>query len=292
MTEPAISDPPADLLFPEGMVECGCYPTAGQAADHSLVILAMTEECWVVASPAGHHLLVNPAAFEPVTIQLALFDRESIGWPPRPFTDPAPVRKHAPLSPLLWVLAVFALFHAQGEWPAFTEATLLDARRVFDHGEWWRPATALGLHADLGHLVANAGGGLLVFSAVVATFGLAPGWLLIAASAVAGNIAAAALHFDENYRSLGASTAIFAGLGLLSGRALRLFLTGNARKTTRWRTVLLPPVSGLVVLGLYGAGGVNVDVLAHATGFVAGLAAGFIAGRVIPHRLSASNRVL
>lgn len=291
MTEPAISDPPAELLFPEGTAECGCYATAPQAAEHSLVVLSMNEDCWVVESPAGHHLLVNPDVFEAVTKQLACFDRESVGWPPRPLVDPAPVRRRPPLSPFFWVLGIFAVFHAQQKWPGLADAALLDARRVFDHGEWWRAAGALWLHGDMGHLISNAGGGLLVFSAVVATFGLGAGWLLIAGSSIAGNLAAAALYHGEEYRSLGASTAIFAGLGLLTGRALRLLLASRATRPPRWRALLLPPASGLVVLGLYGAGGVNIDVLAHATGFIAGLLSGFAAGGVLPHRLTASEGV-
>jgi membrane associated rhomboid family serine protease len=173
------------------------------------------------------------------------------------------------------VLAVFAVFWAQGEWPGLTDAGLLDAERVFGQDEWWRAGSALWLHGDLGHLVANAGGGVLVFSAVVATFGFGAGWALIGAAAAAGNIAAVVLQHGERYRSLGASTAIFAGLGLLAGRAIRVM--GRSGHPHRWRTMGVPLAAGLIVLGLYGAGGVEVDVLAHATGFGAGLLAGFVA---------------
>ena len=276
MTVPEPSVPLANDPFPEGSVDAGVYATQAEGFVHSLVVLAMDEACWLVPASDGHHLRVEPAALDAVRQQLACFDRESVGWPPKPVVDAAPVRLHAPLSPLFWVLGVLAVFWAQGTWPGLTEAGVLDADRVFHHGEWWRAASALWLHADVGHLVSNAGGGWLVFSAVVATFGLGAGWWWLTVSAVMGNLAAVALHAGGDYRSLGASTAIFAGLGLLTGRALRVM--SRSEPSRRWRTMGVPLASGLGVLGLFGAGGVNIDVLAHATGFVAGLVMGWAAG--------------
>jgi membrane associated rhomboid family serine protease len=271
--EPSIS--PANDLFPEGSVDAGVYATPAEGFVHSLVVLAMGEACWLVPAADGHHLRVEPAALDAARRQLACFDRESVGWPPRPVVDAVPMRKQAPLSPLVWVLGVLAVFWAQGKYPGLTEAGLLDAHRMFAQGEWWRAATALWLHADVGHLVSNAGGGLLVFSAVVATFGWAAGGGLLAGSAITGNLAAVLLHAGDEYRSLGASTAVFAGLGLLTGRAIRVM--GRSAGPRRWRALWVPLASGLAVLGLFGAGGVNIDVLAHATGFGAGLAMGFAA---------------
>lgn len=276
MTEPEASATLASDAFPEGSVDAGIYPTHSEAFAHGLVVLAMGEACWVVPAEDGHHLRVEQAALDTVLAQLALYDRESVGWPPRPTIHRAPTRKHASLSPLLWVLGVFAMFWAQGRWPGLTDATLLDASRVFGYGEWWRTATALWLHADLGHLVSNSVGGLLVFSALVATFGLRAGWCLLAAASVAGNVAAVMFHHGEPYRSLGASTAVFAGLGLLTGRAVRVM--SRSGHPHRWRTILVPLAAGFAVLGLLGAGGVNIDVLAHATGFTSGLIFGFAAG--------------
>lgn len=276
MTEPEASATLAGDTFPEGSVDAGVYATHAEAFAHGLVVLAMGEACWIVPAEDGHHLRVEVAVLGSVREQLALYERESLGWPPRPAIHRAPARRPAPLSPLLWVLGVFAVFWAQGRWPGLTDAALLDASRVFAHGEWWRAATALWLHADLGHLVSNSVGGLLVFLAVVTTLGRRAGWCLIAGAAVAGNLAAALFHHGEAYRSLGASTAVFAGLGLLTGRAVRVM--SRSRHPHRWRAMLVPLAAGSAVLGLLGAGGVNIDVLAHATGFASGLVLGFAAG--------------
>ena len=83
------------------------------------------------------------------------------------------------------------------------------------------------------------------------------------------------MHYPAAYRSLGASTAIFAGVGLLTGRAIRVL-----RHSGHWqqgRAMFVAFAGGLTVLGLYGAGGLHIDVLAHATGFAAGLVLGFVA---------------
>ncbi|MFH1500060.1 MAG: rhomboid family intramembrane serine protease [Verrucomicrobiota bacterium] len=276
MNAPESAVAPASDPFPEGSVDAGVYATHKEGLQHGAVVLAMGAPCWLVEHEGRHHLRVEPTSLDAVREQLACFDRESIGWPPRRAVERVPARRAAPVSPLFWVLGVVAVFAAQGKWPGLTDAVLLDSARVFGHGEWWRAGTALWLHADVGHLVSNAGGGLLVFSAVLMTLGTRAGWALLAAAAVAGNLAAVALHHGEVYRSLGASTAVFAGLGLLTGRAVRVM--SRADHPHRWRTILVPLVSGLVVLGLLGAGEVNIDVLAHGTGFGAGLALGFVAG--------------
>lgn len=280
MTEPESSVPQANDPFPDGSVEAGVYATYEEGFEHSLVVLAMGETCWLVSTDGGHHLRVEPTALDAAHQQLACFDRERIGWPPPPFVDETPLNKHAALSPLLWVISVCAVYWAQGRRPGFTEAGLLDARRVFEHGEWWRAWTALWLHADIGHLLSNATSGFLVFSAVMATFGLYAGWGLIAGSAIAGNLLTIAIHAGDDYRSLGASTAVFSALGLLVGRAVHVM--SRSGHPHRWRTTLTPLFAGLIVLGLYGAGGVEVDVLAHASGFGAGLLFGFLASRSRP----------
>lgn len=278
MIEPEPSVPLASDPFPDGTVDAGIYATYSEGFEHSLVVLAMGETCWLVSTESGHHLRVEPAILDNARRQLAHFDRERIGWPPRPFVDEAPLIRHVPLSPLSWVLGIFASYWAQGERPGLTDAALLDARRVFEHGEWWRTWTALWLHADLGHLISNAANGFMIFSVVIATFGLYAGWSLIGAAAIAGNLATVAFHAGDDYRSLGASTAVFAALGLLVGHAVRV--VSQANHPHRWRTLLTPLFAGLIILGLYGAGGVEVDVLAHALGFTAGLLFGFGAGRL------------
>ena len=265
----AIDDgPPADL------VEAGVYPTGEEGFEHSLVVLAMGRACWLVPSPAGHRLLVEPEAFEHAREQLARFDHESIGWPPPPMVG-SPTHATDVIVPLLWAFGILAVFLMQGERPGWITAGALDPAAIFERGEWWRVGTALFLHADAGHVLSNVLGGILIFTAVLQTLGRLGGWLLLAAASLAGNLASAAINYPAPYQSLGASTAIFAGVGLLTGRALRV--VARANHPHRWRAMFVALASGVVVLALYGAGGVYVDLGAHVTGFVAGLAFGFVA---------------
>ena len=258
---------------PAGLAEAGSYPAAADGFDHGLVVLAMGLSFWLFPSERGYRLLVEAPALAAVQEQLACFDRESAGWPPRPAAAGRPERRLDLATPLLWALIVLAVFWCQNEWPGTLEqAGVLDPRAVFGRGEWWRPVTALFLHANVGHLLSNLISGIFVLAAVITTLGRARGWLLVALAAVAGNLAAAALHAGERYQSLGASTAIFAGLGLLTGRALRVL--GRTGRRHPWRAVFLPLAAGLTLLGLFGAGDARTDVGAHAAGFAAGLLLG------------------
>jgi membrane associated rhomboid family serine protease len=276
MPSPDSSDETAGAGIPGDLVEAGNYPTPAEGFDHGLVVLALGAPYWLVPHDGGYRLLVEPPAADAAREQLACFDRESVNWPPPAAENPAP-RRYEMATPLLWAVSVLLVFCAQGTWRGRWEAAGdLDARAVFDRGEWWRLGTALFLHADFGHLISNELSGIFVFSAVVSTIGRSRGWLLLALASLSGNLAIAALYYPSPYRSLGASTAIFAGLGLLTGRAIRL--VRRPGRLGRWRAVLVPLAAGATLLGLFGAGGLDVDVGAHLTGFTAGLICGFAAG--------------
>jgi membrane associated rhomboid family serine protease len=262
---------------PEDLAEAGVFPTAGDGFDHGLVVLAMGLPYWLFPSDHGYRLLVEPQTLGAVREQLACFARESVGWPPRPAAEERSPRRLDLFTPLLWALVVLAVFWCQGAWPGtLEEAGILDTQAVFARGEWRRLVTALFLHVNVEHLISNVLSGIFVLASVITTIGRRRGWLLLALAAVAGNLAAAALNFPGPYQSLGASTAIFAGLGLLTGRANRV-LRGPIR-LHRWRAMVTPLAAGLALLGLFGAGGAHTDVGAHLAGFAAGLVLGFAAG--------------
>lgn len=264
---------------PPPWAEAGAYATLADASDHGLVVLAMGLSYWLVETEARFRLLVEPGVIDAVREQLACFDRESVGWPPIAPIDRARRLRLPLVTPLLWALVTIAIFRGQqqagGTWE---ERGALEAQAIFERGEWWRPATALFLHADVGHLTANVLSGIFVFAAALSACGVRRGWTLIGVAAYGGNVAAAALRLgaSETWQSLGASTAIFAGIGVLTGRAVRRAL--RAPRVLRGRAVLAPLGGGIVLLGFLGAGGVRTDLLAHATGFFAGMILGFVAG--------------
>jgi rhomboid protease GluP len=140
--------------------------------------------------------------------------------------------------------------------------------------EWWRGLTALTLHLDQEHLLGN-----LLFGVVA---GLAAGRLLGPGVAWASILGAGALaNYAETlitpatHRAVGASTAVFAALGLLAGLAWRQQLTLRER---RWQT-LAPLIAGVCLLTLLGAGNAHVDVLGHALGFLFGVGVGWVYAR-------------
>jgi rhomboid protease GluP len=152
-------------------------------------------------------------------------------------------------------------------------------------GEWWRALTALTLHADLEHLAAN-----LFFGGVFGWFagrslGSGVAWLLILTAGACGNVVNV-LILGEGHRAIGASTAVFAALGLLGslGWAGR---RGSAQgKIFRWG----PVIAAVALLAYTGSGGERTDIGAHIWGFAVGLGAGWLAA-AIPGSLLA-NKVL
>ena len=272
MSELEPATPALDAELPADLVEAGCYATTREGFDHGLVVLALGRPYWLVPSTAGHRLLVEADVSAFVRDQLTRYDRESVDWPPRPLPH-GPTYGTDLITPLSWALAVLVIFHLQGTRPAWTERGALDAVAIFDRGEWWRVATALFLHADGAHVISNALSGILLFTAVVKTLGRAAGWLLVAAAALVGNLAVAALAYPGPYHSVGASTAIFAGVGLLTGRMLQVLAGADRRE--RGRAMFGALGSGVIVLALYGAGGARVDLGAHLAGFGAGLVLGY-----------------
>lgn len=263
---------------PAELAEVGVYATERAAFDHGLVVLALGRPFWTEAGAAGHRLLVEAEVAPRVSEQLARYDRESVDWPPRPIVDES---RHGTdlIMPLLWALAMLVIFHLQTTRPGWAKAGAVDSVAIFERGEWWRIGTALGLHGDGAHVISNALSGVFLFTAVLNTFGRVAGWMLLAAAAILGNFSVAALAYPEPYRSLGASTSIFAGLGLLTGRMVGVLRGADRRE--RGRAMFVALGSGLVVFALYGAGGgaAHVDIGAHVAGFGAGLLIGAVAGR-------------
>jgi rhomboid protease GluP len=138
-------------------------------------------------------------------------------------------------------------------------------------GEWWRAVTALTLHLDQEHLLGNALFGAVAGIAASRLLGPGVAWASILGAAALANYAEI-LITPITHRAVGASTAVFAALGLLSGMAWRQRLTLRERLWYRWA----PLIAGICLLTLLGAGSTHVDVLGHALGFLFGLGVGWV----------------
>jgi rhomboid protease GluP len=183
------------------------------------------------------------------------------------------------------LLAVFFALHTDlfnRDWLA---AGRLDAGDLLG-GEWWRAVTAVTVHTDLDHLAGN-----LVFGAFFGYFvgrylGHGVGWLGVLLAATLANVVNAWVQ-SPAHRSIGASTAVFAALGLLMAYTWR---RGFLRDTP-WRGRIAPIVAGLGLLAFTGTSGENTDLGAHLFGFIAGSAMGAVFGEVVPTAWLKSSRV-
>ena len=142
-------------------------------------------------------------------------------------------------------------------------------------GEWWRALTALTLHADLGHLLANLAFGILFAYPASQFVGVGVAWLAIVLGAGAANVVDMTLNPPE-HSILGASTAVFTALRLTPAFTWRRRATGSLT----WMQRLAPLVAGIALLAFTGTGGERTDVLAHLLGFVAGVGLGFVLAHV------------
>lgn len=162
----------------------------------------------------------------------------------------------------------------------------IDGELIRD-GEWWRTFTALTLHGSLKHILGNIVFG--VFFGLLAGGLVGPGvaWLTIVLSAAVANTLNVFL-LDEEHRAIGASTAVFAALGLVSGFVWRAKLMAQER----WAWRLGPVVGGIALLAYTGTGGPNTDVGAHLAGFVCGFVSGTIVSRLTKNVPSARVQTL
>ncbi|RYD41835.1 MAG: rhomboid family intramembrane serine protease [Verrucomicrobiaceae bacterium] len=260
----------------EEWVKVGHYPNLRDAYDHGLVILAMGEACRVqeAGSPGEYDLQAAAHPAGKIHHELEAYGQESAARRPAPPMAESPVYPPGYWITGLWVLLVVAVFILQASDPSLVDRGASSAVALLRDGEWWRPFTALFLHADLSHLAGNLAGGAVFGTLVSRAVGALRAWPLILLCGALGNGITARIVYPESFSSIGASTAVFAALGILSG--LGLSETFRERATLPWMRILAPVLAGLVLLGWLGSGspGSNTDVLGHVCGFGTGVAGG------------------
>lgn len=242
----------------------------GSVLDQSLVLeaLAIAHEVrsnlrgeWSLAVAAG-----DVAAAEAV---LAAWASEN---EPKPRPAPRPEYGRSLVGVVAaGALVGFAVLLGWGIGASWVEPGRADAGRMLG-GEWWRAVTALTLHADAGHVAGNAIALGLLLTALTQRLG--PGlaaWAALVAG-ITGNVATALLA-GAGHVSVGASTAVFGALGMLSA------LHGLEKRT--WLTL----GSGVALLGLLGTGE-RADLLAHVLGFAVGALEGLAVRHVAAPRRS------
>lgn len=184
---------------------------------------------------------------------------------------PPPLRSRGGVIAAASVAAFYLLLGATSQTPGLATARGALSRAIME-GELSRTVTALFLHVDFLHLIGNMAGFLVFGTAVCSAAGAGAGIFLMLISGIAGNLANAWFH-GPGHLSVGASTAVFGAVGILTGTA---FLH-RRNEPKAW----LAPAAGVVFIALLG-NSERADFFAHAWGFAAGLALGLGWGRLVP----------
>jgi membrane associated rhomboid family serine protease len=221
-------------------------------------------------------VMVAAADFDLARQELASYARDN---PIAPAPEPTPVQPRGGAAIGVFVYAILLVSIAvvsagpdsQAIWESIGRMNASQIRA----GQWWRTTTALTLHADALHLLSNLAFGALFgfLSGRILGGGLA--WLTIIAAGSLGNLLNGLLR-DSQHSSIGASTAVFAALGILVAHALRPRKSLSEHPFRRWS----PLIGGVLLLAMTGVGGERTDVGAHVAGFVCGLILGWVAARL------------
>ncbi len=237
--------------------------------EHALVLQAVGIRCEVLPRDGEFALVVHARDADRAREQLRLYQHENRSTPPR--FDPRLGVHDGLVCACLYGVTILLIDILQRN-HAFSldwwGAGMSNAGLIRE-GEWWRTVTALALHADTIHLAGN-----LVFGLV---FGFLAGQLLGWGLAWSGMLFAGALGNVLNafvqapgHTSIGASTAVFATVGILAA------YTWKRRPTpvNRW----VPLGGGVALLVFLGVGGERTDVFAHFAGFGSGCLFGLVFG--------------
>ncbi len=272
------------------------FPEDKERLEHWRLTLQSAKIPYTVEWDEGTPVLCVPAEYtEAARRELASYDYNNIDWPPEPLEKPAELPKAKPLATVasletaLACLVILTGIHIRsvisGE--AWRQAGLWNAEKIRT-GEVWRFVTALTLHGDEAHLASN----LFWITALLAVLGVDLGGGLAAffmlMAGLSSNIAM--LLLGAEHSSLGASTMVFALVGLLCSlrtedaiRKRRLH-GGNFVSLLPW----LPLFTAVAVFAFYGTAP-GSDVLAHLCGLVCGLLWGLAA---LPCKKLASHKWL
>jgi membrane associated rhomboid family serine protease len=233
----------------------------------SFVLHAVGIPSEIVDLPEAFVLYVAPEAAVAAREHIERFNTET-EQAQQPSAPPPVLHRHAWASPALFALTIVGVAYLAGIKLARFDWYEAGALRVglAQSGEWWRVVTALTLHADHAHLLGNLGFGAFFGFLAARLLGSGVALATTLAAAILGNVLDSAL-MPSSHTSIGASTWVFATLGLVSAYAWRL----QVNPRLKWAHRSAPLVAGVMLLALIGAGGENTDVLAHLTGFVSGV---------------------
>lgn len=235
--------------------------------EFALVLVAMSIRCELVSDIDTYELRVRAEDAARAREQIRLYVEEN-GSAPRA----APQFGFQDGLTCAWLYAVtILLVYVLQRDQVFSIDWLaagMNQAGLVQQGEWWRTVTALGLHVDTPHLFSNLCFGALFAFLAGEMLGWGIGWAGMILAGSLGNLVNS-LAKVPTHTSIGASTAIFAAVGILAATSWSLREPGKRR----W----VPIGGGIALLAFIGMGGERTDIFAHVAGFAAGclLGAGY-----------------
>lgn len=233
--------------------------------DQRAFILKAVGIVYLIEQHDGFFSLVVPQDAAAAALDhLRQYERESVPAPPAPEMR---LHDHAWTGSIVYALVVIAVAYCAGanvgrfDW---VDAGAL-TRAALHEGEWWRMITALTLHVDVAHLIGNLVFGIPYGFFAAQLLGNGRAWLSIVAAAALANLIDSAV-MQQNQASIGASTAVFAMLGLVATYSWRTIPARSSHWAHRWA----PVIAAIALLGFTGVGGEHTDVVAHLAGFACG----------------------
>ncbi|MDZ7645053.1 MAG: rhomboid family intramembrane serine protease [Woeseiaceae bacterium] len=244
-------------------------------SDRALVLTSLAIPHELLGGQGTWAIVVPDAELHRARHELWLYAREN---------EPLPRRRAVPVTAnhnpypgvagYVIVICLVAWLAGEGAFGRdWLTAGRVDGALIRD-GEWWRTITALTLHKDIGHLLGNLVFGALFGLLAARVIGSGVTWLTVVVTAAFANALNTAVLIPA-HRSIGASTAVFAALGLVAGFVWR----GRLMAQDRWPYRLGPIVGGIALLAYTGTGDESTDIGAHLAGFVCGFGGGILLTR-------------
>lgn len=258
-TQPLEIDPDKSVI--------ATFPSQRKAHEAGLAILAAGGAYWVYPYQETYALVVKSNDAKRLANEVRIYGIKNRFWPR---VSPHLAEQQISRTPtVLFLCFLVFVFLLQGSNPEIEALGMNSSEAFWNQNQWWRLITAVTLHADLGHLAGNLFGMGLFGYFTARYLGNGLGWMAILTAAILSNLTNVFIHTNSAFLSLGASTAVFGALGLVTGFPVGSYLkTGKQISKRQW---LIPLTGGLMLLAWLGSGTARTDVAGHLWGFLAGL---------------------
>jgi membrane associated rhomboid family serine protease len=248
-----------------------------QAMEWGLVLASQGMEATVNKSEEGWALLVEPADYDRALANLKQYQLENRGWQWRQPLPEAGVLFH--WGGLGWAAAAVAFYYWSAvRFPGIRDLGSLDSEKA-RQGQWWRLWTAITLHQNVPHLMANATTGGILMGLAMARYGAGVALLAALVAGAVGNVASLLLY-SQPHQSLGASGMVMGALGLVTVQSFSFWRKHPFGRRLFFRAC----AAGVLILALIGFSP-EADIVAHVGGFIAGAIFGCALAYAPPARL-------